>query len=112
MELTWKQLRTTACTQVGRHLTTLACVCCSRSAQTTAPFFSTVHIAASTGNIEVLQELVRFNADVNVAHRFAHSTALHFAAEMGHADMIRLLCQLGATSSVVFFFCVVGQKKT
>ena len=54
-------------------------------------------IAASLNMVDSINILVKQgHADVNAAHFFAKTTALHFAAEMGHTEAISLLCKLGA----------------
>lgn len=55
-----------------------------------------LHTAASANALQVLEELTRRGAVVDARHAFANSTALHFAAEEGHADIIRALCNAGA----------------
>lgn len=54
-------------------------------------------IAASFGHVEVVRVLLGIgNANVNRKHAYAGTTALHFAAEMGQVEVIKLLCQHGA----------------
>ena len=50
--------------------------------------------AAASGHTKVVQKLIKKGgAKVNRQHRFAGSTALHMAAEMGYADVIVELCK-------------------
>lgn len=48
------------------------------------------------GHVDVLEVLVKYGADVNAKHKFAGSTALHFASEMGQVKAISFLCRHGA----------------
>ena len=41
------------------------------------------------GHSDVIELLINYGTDVNQAHTFASSTALHFAAELGHVDVIQ-----------------------
>ena len=65
-------------------------------------------VASAMGHTDVVAELLLApaehttgsggprGADPNATHSFGHSTALHFAAEMGRADVIYALCAAGA----------------
>jgi ankyrin repeat protein len=55
--------------------------------------------AAAMGHTETALALAARGADLNLAHAFAHSTALHFAAEMGRGPLITALCGLGADAN-------------
>jgi len=57
---------------------------------------SALHAAASLGHLEVIRVLVRYKASLNLKHKFAQSTPIHFAAEMGQAATVTLLCESGA----------------
>ena len=48
--------------------------------------------AAAMGQAEAAVALLEGGAAVDAAHPFGRSTALHFAAEMGHEDIVRALC--------------------
>ena len=52
--------------------------------------------AAAANSVKVVAELVRRGAVVDSRHAFANSTALHFAAEDGHHEIIEALCDAGA----------------
>ena len=58
-------------------------------------------IAASLGNLEAIDILIENNANIHLKHKFAGSTALHFAAEMNQAESIKKLCEFGADAGVV-----------
>lgn len=49
-----------------------------------------LHIVASTGNLEILEQLTPFEPDVS-ATTGAGQTALHYAVSKGHIDVSRLL---------------------
>ncbi|MCJ1393148.1 hypothetical protein MMC18_006020 [Xylographa bjoerkii] len=55
-----------------------------------------LHLAASNGHLEILKFLLHFGADVNSRNKF-DSTALHFAAEQGDVEAVRLLGSLDGT---------------
>jgi ankyrin repeat protein len=55
-----------------------------------------LHTAAAANALKVVAELVRRGAVVDSRHAFANSTALHFAAEDGHHEIIEALCDAGA----------------
>jgi len=52
-------------------------------------------VAASLNNVEAIRTLVQNGgASITATHYFAKSTAMHFAAEMGHVQAIEELCLL------------------
>jgi ankyrin repeat protein len=56
-------------------------------------------MAAAMGHVDVARTLIEFaprGADVDAAHRYAQTTALHWAAEMGRVEVVALLCASGA----------------
>jgi len=55
-----------------------------------------LHTAASANALKVVDELLKRGAVVDARHPFANSTALHFAAEDGHHEIIKVLCDAGA----------------
>ena len=55
-----------------------------------------VHIAARYGDPVVFRLLIRYNADLDVED-ISGKNALYFAAENGHAEIVQLLYQNGAT---------------
>lgn len=58
-------------------------------------------VSSSVGNAEAVGILLEDGgADVNAKHKFAGSTALHFAAEMNHEDVIKTLCEYGADANI------------
>ena len=60
-------------------------------------FFQTsLHYAATTGNIEVARILVSHRADVDAKNRFYSSRPLHLAALNGHTSVAKLLIENGA----------------
>ena len=48
--------------------------------------------AASLGHTEVVRTLLEAGADRDLVHPFAQTSALHFASEMGHGNVIKVLC--------------------
>jgi hypothetical protein len=60
---------------------------------------STLHVAARSGALSTVRELLRRGASIELKSggEAKSMTALHFAAEGGHADVIRLLLALGAS---------------
>ena len=59
---------------------------------------SPLMIAASFGHVEIVEILMKEGdgLDLDYQHTYAMTTAMHFAAEMGRADIVRLLCEHGA----------------
>lgn len=57
------------------------------------------HIAAMQGSVSVLQQLMKFDQSVVTSsrNRTSESTPLHLAAEGGHADVVRMLLDAGAS---------------
>ncbi|CAE7250568.1 ANK2 [Symbiodinium sp. CCMP2592] len=55
-----------------------------------------IHASAIAGHRYSLDLLVEARADPNAPHGFAGTTAMHFAAEMGHSEVVRRLCELRA----------------
>jgi len=56
-----------------------------------------LQVAASMGHQDVLKVLLQKGANVNARHKFAGSTALHFAVEMGQVSsalLVRLRLRL------------------
>lgn len=62
--------------------------------------FGIPHCCPNSGKwlqwLQVMRLLLEAGANADAAHKFAKSTALHFAAEMGQIEACRLLCQSGA----------------
>jgi ankyrin repeat protein len=59
-------------------------------------------IAASKGHTNIIDLLVLGGgANVNAIHKFASSTSLHFAAELGQYKSLSLLCAHGANSNLL-----------
>lgn len=52
-------------------------------------------IAAAMGHVAIAKVLIEFKASVNAKHKFGQTSPLHFAAEMGRAEMIEMLCKHG-----------------
>ncbi len=48
-----------------------------------------IHLAADTGNSEIIQLLLHAGADVNAPHEKVQATPLQYAAESGHLDAVR-----------------------
>ena len=57
---------------------------------------SLLMIASSFGHVAIVNILLDNDADPNAVQPYAQTTALHFAAEMGRANVIQVLCQRGA----------------
>ena len=57
------------------------------------------HIAACKGSVAVIKELMKFNKAVvtSARNKMNNSTALHLAAEGGHAAVVRILISAGAS---------------
>ena len=55
-----------------------------------------LHLAARNSHLEILRFLLHFGVDVNSRNKF-DSTALHFAAEQGDVEAVRLLCSSDST---------------
>jgi len=53
-------------------------------------------MSAAMGHLEVARALLDGGAALDMAHGFAGTTALHFAAEMGRDKVLSLLCERGA----------------
>jgi ankyrin repeat protein len=53
-------------------------------------------VAASMGHLLVLDVLIQHGAKLDARHKFAGSTAIHFAAEMGEVAAVKRLCSAGA----------------
>eukprot|EP00092_Neocalanus_flemingeri_P024493 GFUD01026561.1.p1 GENE.GFUD01026561.1~~GFUD01026561.1.p1 ORF type:complete len:899 (-),score=198.15 GFUD01026561.1:15-2711(-) len=53
-------------------------------------------MAAAMGNLDVISTLLDGGANPNTRHAFGKTTALHFAAEVGRAEAVELLCRRGA----------------
>eukprot|EP01048_Picozoa_sp_COSAG05_P007294 COSAG05_NODE_511_length_9092_cov_6.078839_2_plen_440_part_00 len=53
-------------------------------------------LAASVGHLHVIDTLVQHGAKVDARHKFAGSTAIHFAAELGQHAAVKKLCAAGA----------------
>ena len=57
------------------------------------------HIAACKGSVAVIKELMKFNKAVvtSARNKMNNSSALHLAAEGGHAAVVRVLVDAGAS---------------
>ena len=53
-------------------------------------------VAASMGHLLVIDVLIQHGAQLDARHKFAGSTAIHFAAEMGEVAAVKRLCAAGA----------------
>jgi ankyrin repeat protein len=54
-----------------------------------------LHIAARDGNVEILNLLIKYNADID-KENFEGKSAMNFAAMYGRSDIIEILTQKGA----------------
>lgn len=62
-----------------------------------APGLTALMIAATRNHPTVIRYLVQHGgANVTYAHKFAGTTALHMAAELGHTEAVEALCSVGA----------------
>ncbi|XP_053323897.1 serine/threonine-protein phosphatase 6 regulatory ankyrin repeat subunit B-like [Spea bombifrons] len=59
------------------------------------------HIAAAKGSVAVIKELLRFNKTgvTTTRNKTSDSTPLHLAAEGGHAEVVKVLLETGASAS-------------
>ncbi|XP_068094527.1 serine/threonine-protein phosphatase 6 regulatory ankyrin repeat subunit B-like [Hyperolius riggenbachi] len=59
------------------------------------------HIAAAKGSVAVIKELLRFNSNgvISARNKTSDSTPLHLAAAGGHAEVVRVLLETGASAS-------------
>ncbi|XP_043191074.1 uncharacterized protein LOC122364585 [Amphibalanus amphitrite] len=57
------------------------------------------HIAAMKGSVDVIRELMKFNKQMVTSchNKTSESTPLHMAAEGGHAEVVRVLIEAGAS---------------
>ena len=63
-----------------------------------------VHLATFQGNCQLLQYLVAHGADINEPDGKSGRTALHFAVEMNHFNLVQtLITTLGANVDAVTF---------
>ena len=53
-------------------------------------------MAASMGHLGVVRALLGAGARPDTRHQFGKTTAIHFAAEVGRDEVVKLLCDLGA----------------
>ena len=53
-------------------------------------------IAVRNGNSDMVKELVKHGADVNLAGSYGQNTALHIATELGDIKLVKQLVKLGA----------------
>lgn len=53
-------------------------------------------MASAMGNLDVVSTLLEGGANPNTRHAFGKTTALHFAAEVGRAEVVKILCSKGA----------------
>uniref|UniRef100_A0A183CFJ3 ANK_REP_REGION domain-containing protein n=1 Tax=Globodera pallida TaxID=36090 RepID=A0A183CFJ3_GLOPA len=65
------------------------CYCC----------YSCMHIAAKSGNLDIVHFLVKNGANLNAKDNW--STPLHLAAQAGHLEVTRQLKEMGADTSVL-----------
>ena len=59
-----------------------------------------VMIASSRGHVSALYALVRGGAQLSATHKFAGTSALHMAAELGQVATITALCTLGIDADI------------
>ncbi|KAI8906913.1 ankyrin repeat protein, partial [Gorgonomyces haynaldii] len=57
------------------------------------------HSTVRDGNLRQIRDMIRSGVDINQKDTFG-MTALHYAAEEGHLEIVRLLLQKGALASV------------
>jgi uncharacterized protein len=55
--------------------------------------------ASSFGHLAIVKKLLEANALPNVEQPYAKTSSLHFASEMGHAEVIQALCKHGANGN-------------
>ena len=61
--------------------------------------YTALYWAAFTNHIEVVEELLKFDPDVNIQNRY-HWTPLHAAAQVNSIDIMQVLLQRGAKPSI------------
>ena len=57
--------------------------------------YTPLHLATHFNNLSKVKLLLDFGADIDLADRLAEKTALHHAAELGFADIVRVLLSHG-----------------
>src|SRR5688572_15155042 len=63
-------------------------------------FGSWLHVAASFGQLPIVEELVNQGMDVNARGGTANGNALHRSATNGHIDVVKFLLDSGAEMDV------------
>lgn len=66
----------------------------------TTPFGTSLHVAATHGQMEIAKLLIRLGADVNRKGGVSGGSALNQAASAGHIDLVHLLLSSGAELDV------------
>lgn len=56
--------------------------------------------ASAMGYYTIAEKLLKAGAQPDQTHPFGKTSSMHFASEMGHADIISLLCQYGADANI------------
>ena len=64
------------------------------------PFGTWLHIAASSGNLKMVQALIELGAEVNARGGTFDGNALNVAASNGHLEVVEYLLSLGAEMDV------------
>jgi ankyrin repeat protein len=64
------------------------------------PFGTWLHVAAKSGQIEVVKRLLALGADVNVKGGTFNAAPIKLAASAGHIDVVRYLLEAGAEIDV------------
>ncbi|KAJ2402045.1 phosphate system positive regulatory protein pho81 [Coemansia sp. RSA 2559] len=60
-----------------------------------------IHVAARSGNVEILRLLLKYGAPVDVIDKDLGWTPVFYAASEGHTDIIQTLLEAGANANVV-----------
>ncbi|XP_023246750.1 transient receptor potential channel pyrexia-like [Copidosoma floridanum] len=61
---------------------------------------TSLHLAASIGSVEIVEEILKYNADPNTCELKKNYTPLHCAAAAGNADTVRCLLKAGADINI------------
>ena len=67
---------------------------------TAAVYADPIYVAAREGNLEEIRRLLKSGTDVNITSEYLGRTALHWAVQSKHKDVVELLISSGASIDV------------